>query len=414
MGAIHRLSQKQISTAGDGMHADGGNLYLRRKGNAASWVFRYFSKVHHKTFDLGIGKYPEVDLSKARRKALEYRTKIVDGVDLAAEHMRLRREAATVAAAPTVTPIGYTFERAAREFIAAQDPGWGRSSSKQWTESLQNYAFPAIGRIAIDRVDTKDVLRVIEPTWKEKHETARRIRARVERILDWAKAKGHRRGDNPARWEGHLEHLLANGLKRVEHHPAVPVKDIPKFVAKVRACKRTSARALEMLTLTACRTDEVRCATFGEFDLEAKVWVIPAPRTKTGKKSGQPHVVPLSDRAVAIVEAQRAAAKDPSGYMFVGERTGGLMGYKQMNKIMHALCGGEFKDRYTGEDAVPHGLRSSFRDWCAQNGHPRDLAELSLSHLVGGATERSYWRDKQVEQRRAIMDAWARYCDGRA
>src|SRR5262249_9683341 len=162
------------------------------------------------------------------------------------------------------------------------------------------------------------------------------------RILDWAKVKKLRSGDNPARWKEHLEHLLANGVHRTESHPAVRVEDVPKFLARVRACKRTSARALEMLTLTARRTDEVRGATLGEFDLDAKAWVIPAARTKTGKRSGEPHVVPLSDRAVAIVEAQRATTEDPDGLVFVGERTGGLMGYKQMNKIMHAVCGGEF------------------------------------------------------------------------
>src|SRR5262249_10938557 len=160
----------------------GGNLYFRRTGNAASWVFRYFSKVHHKTFDLGIGKYPEVDLAKARRKALEYRTKIVESVDVAAEHMRSRREAAAVAAAPVAAPIGYAFERAAREFIAAQDPGWGRESSKQWTDSLQNHAFPVIGKKPVDRIDTEDVLRVIKPIWTTKHTTASRIRKRIERI----------------------------------------------------------------------------------------------------------------------------------------------------------------------------------------------------------------------------------------
>jgi len=410
VGAIHRLSQKYITTAGDGLHADGGNLYFHRKGNGASWVFRYFSRLHHKTFDLGIGKYPEVDLAKARRRALEYRTKIADGVDVAHEHMKARREALMVTAAPIVTPIGYTFERAAREYIASQDPGWTRGSSEQWTASLNTYVFPVIGRMAVDKIDTDHVLRVLKPIWATKHETASRIRGRIERILSWAKAKNLRNGgENPARWKNHLEHLLAapNGVKKVEHHPAVAVKDIPKFMAKIRACPRVSARALEMLCLTATRTDEIRSATFGEIDVEAKVWIIPAARTKTGKraKNPEPHIVPLSDRAVEIVEQQRATAKDATGYIFVGGRTGGRMGVNQMNKAMMDV---------NGRGPVPHGLRSSFRDWCGENGYPRDLAELSLSHAVGSKVERAYRRSTLVEQRRAIMDEWAKYCDGQA
>jgi integrase len=400
MGAIHRLSTKQIANASDGMHADGGNLYLRRKGNAASWVFRFHCRLHHKTFDLGIGKYPEVSLEKARKRAFEYRVRIADGVDVAAEHLEKRH----ATPAPIVTVIGYTFERAAREFIASQEAGWGRASSMQWTASLQNYAFSIIGSMAIDRVDTEHVLRVIKPIWETKHVTASRVRGRIERVLDWAKAKELRNGgDNPARWEGHLEHLLAGNVRPAVHHEAVPVKAVPKFMAAVRACDRVPARALELLALTATRTDEVRAATFPEFDLEAKVWVIPAARTKTGKRSGEDHIVPLSERAIAIVEAQRALAGNSAGLVFSGERSGGLMGLNQMNRMMAEI---------NGAGPVPHGLRSSFRDWCGLNGHPRDLAELSLAHVTGSAVERAYRRDTLIEQRREIMDAWAAYCGG--
>src|SRR5262245_6636739 len=171
MGAIHRLSQKQINTIGDGMHADGGNLYFRRTGSARSWVFRYFSKIDHRTHDLGLGKYPEVSLEKARKRAFDYRVKLADGVDVAVEHKRARRDSA-VAAAPVAAPTGYTFEKAAREYIAAQDPGWGRSSSKQWTDSLKKHALPVIGTRAVDRVTTEDVLRIIKPIWTTKHVTA--------------------------------------------------------------------------------------------------------------------------------------------------------------------------------------------------------------------------------------------------
>jgi integrase len=404
MGAIHRLGQKRLTTAEDGLHADGGNLYFCRrtggKGNVtASWIFRYFSQVDHKTHDLGLGKWPEVSLDKARKKAFEYRVKLADGVDVAAEHKKARGE--TPAVAPVVPPIGYTFKRAAREFIASQEAGWGRLSSQQWTHSLQNHVFPVIGNMAIDRVDTDHVLKVLKPIWETKHDTASKIRGRIERILDWAKAKKLRNGgENAARWKGHMEHLLANNVKRVEHHEAIAVEDIPEFMAKVRACPRVSARALEFLCLTATRSDEVRGAKFDEFDTKAKVWIIPAERTKTGKKSGEPHIVPLSDRAVAIIEEQRrnAGAED---YIFRGERSGVQMGVNEMSRRMAEI---------SGRGPVPHGLRSSFRDWCGENGYPRDLAELSLAHVVGSAVERSYRRSALVEQRRKIMDAWAAYC----
>jgi integrase len=200
-----------------------------------------------------------------------------------------------------------------------------------------------------------------------------------------------------------MEHLLASNVRVDKHHEAVAVEDVPEFMRNVRACERVPARALEMLCLTATRTDEVRSARFGEFDLKRKLWVIPAERTKTGKRSGEPHVVPLSDRAATIVEQQRRAVKDPNAYVFVGSRSGGKMGSNVMYKAMLEL---------NGRGPVPHGLRSSFRDWCGMNGHPRDLAELSLAHAVGSKVERAYRRSSLVEQRRAIMDAWARYCGG--
>jgi integrase len=403
MGAIHRLSSKQINAAGGRMLADGGNLYLRRNGNAASWIFRYTCRTTHQTHDLGLGKFPEISLEKARKRAFAYRVKLAEGVDLAAEHARARREAP--AAAP-VTLVRYTFERAAAEYVASMEAGWGPESTRQWTSSLRNYAHPVIGGMSIDKVDTDHVLRVLKPIWTTKHVTARRVRQRVESVLDWAKAKGLRNGgENPARWEGHLEHLLASNVHRVKHHEEVPVKLMPEFMAKVRARDSVPARALELLALTATRTDEVRSAKFGEFDLAEKVWIVPARRTKTGKKTGEPHVVPLSDRAVAIVEAQRAAAEDPDGYVFASRVTGGTINDRALNLAMKEI---------NGAGPVPHGLRASFKDWCGENDHPRELAELSLSHAFGSAVERAYRRSTLIEQRRKIMNAWAEFCDGRA
>jgi integrase len=397
MGAIHKLSQKQITTCGDGMFSDGGNLYFKRAGNAASWVFRYVSIVDHRSHDLGLGKWPEVSIEKARKRAFAYRCKIADGIDVAAEHKRVHR-AAVIAAAPVVKPIGYTFKKAAAEFIKSQEAGWTPASTVQWTQSLQDYAFPVIGSMSIGKIDTDHVLRVLKPIWETKHETASRVRGRIERVLDWASAKKLRTGENPARWDGHVEHLLANGVKRVEHFEAVPVKDVPEFMRRVRALDRVPARALELLALTATRKDEVRCAVLGEFDLDAETWTIPAERTKTRTA----HTVPLSPRAVEIVRTQ-AAGRGASGYVFTGARTGGLMGTNVMKHLMEEI---------SGAGATLHGLRSSFRDWCGQRGVPRELAELCLAHVVGSKVERAYRRDPLVEQRREIMDAWAEYCGG--
>jgi integrase len=407
MGAIHQLSRRQLATIGDGLHADGGCLYFHRKGTAASWVFRFKSRHDRRMHWLGLGKYPEVDIDAARRQAAEYRTKIVAGHDVYAEHMQQRRDSvAAVAMAAVDAPApAYTFKRAALECIADKESGWGEDNRKQWIESLTNYAFPIIGSVAVDRVDTKHILSVLKPIWKDKHETARRLRMRIENILDWAKANKYRSGDNPARWKENLKHVLANGLKKVKRQPAAPIKTIPNLVATLRALPHATARALELLILTATRTGDIRGARFSEFDLEAKIWTIPAMRHKTGKKSGEDHVVPLSDRAVEIVAAQRAAVEDPDGFVFPGTKRarGGMMGNNQMLKLLHAI---------DSSGAVSHGMRSTFSDWCGEAGHPSDLAELSLAHNVGNQVRRAYFRTKLVEQRRAIMTAWAAYCGG--
>jgi integrase len=415
MRGIHRLSHKRLATAKDGWHHDGAGLYFRRKGDGASWVFRLFSRHDRSMHMLGIGAYPQVGLDAARETAAEYRRRLVRGEDVVALHAQ-RRHDITIAPAANVT-MAYTFERAARECIAAKEPGWkGADNSKQWTETLQNYAFPLIGRVDVSRIDTPHVMKVLKPIWTKINPTATRVRQRIEAVLDWAGAHGYRDGErkNPARWEGHLEHLLPNGVHVVKHQPAVQVKQMPEFMALVRAVPTTTMRALEMLALTATRTTEgVRKATFGEFDLEERLWVIPPERHKTGKKSGRPLIVPLSARACAIVKEQFAKVEDksPNGLVFPGAR-GGLMGGHQMSDHMHGINGGRFKDADAGKDAVPHGLRSTFRNWCALNGKDDSLSEMAMAHQVGSAVKRAYLRDPLVEQRRAIMDAWSEYCGG--
>jgi integrase len=398
MRGIHRLSHKRLATAKDGWHHDGAGLYFRRQGDGASWVYRFFSRHDRRMHMLGIGAYPEVSLDAARERHQEYRKRLLRGEDVVAHHAQRRNGGGVDHATSSTVPMAYTFERAARECIAAHEAGWSADQSKQWTESLTIHAFPYIGAVPVDRVDTKHVLKVLRPIWATKHETARRIRGRIENILNWAKVHGYRDGDNPAVWKENLKHVLAKVARAENHHAAVPHKALPKLVATIRAIDSVPARALELLILTAVRTKEVRGATFDEFDLEEKVWTIPGTRMKAGKD----HVIPLSPRAVAIVKEQLARAEDKNGLVFPGRGRGGMFGGHAMLKLLHGLNAG----------GVSHGMRSTFRDWCGENGHPRELAELSLAHNVGNAVERAYYRSKEVRRRREIMDAWAEHCGG--
>jgi integrase len=391
MGAIHRLSHKQITTAKPGWHCDGGNLYLLVKPEGGrSWVFRFKSAVDHREHNLGLGRFPEVNDSKARKRALEYRTMLADGVDLKAEH-RAKRSAGFANAA--AIPVRWTFEACAREFVRTIiEPTSPGNAKKSWIKPLELHVFPAIGKRPVDRVEVKDIERVLKPIWQDKHETARRLRERIERVLDWAKVKRLRDGDNPARWDGNLEHVLGNGgAKKANHHRAVSIEAAPDVMATIRAVPSATARALELLAQTATRTNEVRGARFSEFDLKRRVWTIPADRTKTKIV----HPVPLSPRAAAIVREQLAAAKDPAGLVF-------QMGANQMGKLMDRI----------NADGSPHGWRSTFKGWAGRHGVADDLSEKCLAHLVGNAARRAYARDPLVEPRRAVMDAWAEFLGG--
>jgi len=248
----------------------------------------------------------------------------------------------------------------------------------------------------VAEITTADVAECLRPIWKSKAETASRVRGRIEQCLDYAKAMGWRTGENAAAWKGNLDHVLGNGRKTVEHHESVPVEAIPGFYARSRKLNTTTARALQLLTLTATRTGDVRGADWAEINLQKKLWTISAARMKGGRE----HVVPLSDAAIKLLKSMSPAT---SGLVFVGERNGGMIGANQLNKLMATL---------DVNGAVPHGLRASFRSWCAENEIPRELAEMCLAHEVGNVVERSYQKSSLVEQRRAIMQRWADYCAG--
>jgi integrase len=396
---IQRLSTTEVirakSTAPT-LHADGGGLYLRTCGNSKSFLFRYART--GKTHDIGLGPFPEIDLATARERAFEFRKMLARGIDPFQHRAAVvPRADAPLPATPIVAPTkSKTFADAVRGFLDGHDKDWSRVHWKQWTTSIDRFAMPSLGTMAVADITTADVADVLRPIWKSKAETASRVRGRVENVLDYAKAMGWRSGENPALWKGNLDHVLGNGRSRskAKHFESVPVADIPTFYARLCKLTNTTAKALQLLTLTATRTGDVRGADWTEINLQKRLWTIPAARMKTGSE----HVVPLADAAVKLLQSMKPAA---SGLVFVGERNGGMIGGNQINKLMATL---------DVNGATPHGLRGSFRMWCAENEVPREAAEMCLAHKVGNEVERSYQKSKLIEQRRKIMSAWALYC----
>jgi integrase len=392
--AIHLLTKGQIESTRSTV-CDGGGLYLVRKGNgaAASWVFRFARQ--GKSHDLGLGPWPEISLPRARDKAFELRRKLAEGVDILAERGRTQ-PVAIAAPAPKGAAKAMTFADATLAYIASQEVGWGRASTLQWTASLRNWAFEHIGDMPVSKIDTPDVLRVLEPIWSTKTTTAGRVRGRIERILDWAKVHGHRNGgENPARWEGHLANVLPAQARvaKVEHFEAVPVAAVPAFMERLRAVPGVEARALEFIALCAARSGEARQAMWSEIDMTTATWTVPAERMK-GRKE---HVVALSTAALAILYGMERRGD----FVFPGKRSA-YVGPHGVERLMLKI----------GDGAKVHGLRSSFRDWCGETGQDRILAEMCLAHTVGNAVERSYARSNLLERRRAVMQAWAQYCGG--
>jgi integrase len=284
-----------------------------------------------------------------------------------------------------------------RFYGAEPNPDAGRNAkhAAQWTSTLKTYAFPVIGVIAVNAIDTALVLKVIEPIWHKKPETANRVRGRIEAILDWASVRGHRKGENPARWRGHLQKMLpARGkLAPVKHHSALPYAQVPAFVAELQACKGTAPRALELSILTASRTGEVIGARWPEIDIAAKTWTVPAARMKAGRE----HKVPLSARALEILAGLPRDDKRKDGYVFIGARAGASLSNMAMLETLRRMNRAD--------------LTSSFRDWAAEGTNfAREVAEAALAHVVGDKVEAAYRRGDLFKKRAALMEAWARYC----
>ena len=377
-----------------GLWAVGGvaGLYLHVNARGArSWILRVV--VGDKRRDMGLGGYPDIGVADARQKAREARLKIEQGVD----PILLRKQAKSELMALQATDK--TFEQAAGEYIKIHAESWSNDKHrKQWESTLAAYAFPVVGKLSLRHIRQEHVLKILEPIWTKKTETATRVRGRIESILDWAKVKGLRSGENPAAWKGHLDHMLPapTRLKKVEHLTAVPVREMPDFMIKLRQAAGTAAQALEFLILTAARSGEVRGITWQEVSLEDALWVVPAERMKMKRE----HRVPLSDRAVAILKSQPRIDENP--LVFPAPR-GSQMSDATMSAVLKRM----------GVHATVHGFRSSFRDWCGDyTNYPRDLAEQCLAHGADDPVEAAYRRGDALERRREIMNEWSKFVAG--
>lgn len=384
------LEVKRINEPG--RHAVGyidGLLLVVKDSGAKSWMLR--TMVGNKRRNIGLGSYPEISLAEARESAREIKKKIRQGVDPVEEKKATRRALFNQAKR-------LTFSEAARLCHKQKSPEFkNEKHSKQWLSTIERYAFPVIGTIPVDEIELQHILSVLEPIWHEKTETATRLRQRIEAVLSWATVSGHRTGDNPARWQGHLDAVLPkpNKLKKVNHHAAMPWQQIGAFMQELRKRQGVAARALEFLILTVTRSGEVRLAVWDEIDIENRIWTIPGDRMKTGKE----HTVPLTDNAVRLME--RLPRFKGSPYVFPAARGGPLS-----DMAISAVC------KRMEIAAVPHGFRSTFRDWAAEaTNFPREVCEMALAHTIESKVEAAYRRGDLFQKRRKLMEAWAEFCN---
>ena len=361
-----------------------------------SWVLRY--TVAGRRRDLGLGGYPDVTLAQAKEAARTARAKLAQGVDPIEDGRAARSKMIALQAA------ALTFSQAATKYIDTHEDSWRNAKhAQQWRNTIETYANPRIGQMLVRDVGLPQVLTVLEPIWRTKTETARRLRGRIESVLDWAIARGYRTESNPARWKGLLDKILPTPGKitKTDHHRALPYADLPKFMKSLAGQQGIGARALEFAILTACRSGEVRGAMWNEFDLDSGVWIVPADRMKAGKE----HRVPLSDAALAIIKAQKEFAF--CEYVFPSShkpKTPDSLGGPLSDMTLSAVL------RRMKVAAVPHGFRSTFRDWCAeQTDYPRDVAEMALAHAIGNKVEAAYRRGDLFDKRKQLMQDWADY-----
>lgn len=406
------LSARQVETVTKpGKYFDGHGLFLRVGRNGAKqWVQRI--TIRGKRCELGLGSPPAVPLSEARRVALENRGKAMLGGDPLAEKRAAQG--------------GLTFADAVDKYLAAKLTEFrNEKHRKQWRSTLDRYAAPVLGRKDVAEITVQDVLRVLEPIWHDKTETATRVRGRVENVLSWATVAGHRNGDNPARWKGNLSEILPkpSRVAKGENQPALALGDVADWWAALAQRDGMAAKALQFLALTAARSGEVRGMTWDEIETSTPansansanpvgVWTVPASRMKNGRE----HRVPLTAEAVALLESLPRMERSP--YVFFAPR-GGMLSDMSISAVMRRMQEAEVKagragylDPRTKRPAVPHGLRSTFRQWAAEQGYPRDMAEIALAHWIGSEVERAYQRSDMFDRRRDMMADWGAFLRG--
>lgn len=407
---LNMLTAKAVAALNTpGRHADGGGLYLDvSAAGTRTWVLLYRSPVHRterggkqvgRQREMGLGPFSDdpkkagITLAAARALATEARRLILAGLDPLDERHK---------PAPAEVRVP-TFGAVADELIASMAASWRNDKHRaQWAMTLREYAKP-LREMPVNTIETADVLSVLKPHWSERPETASRLRQRIERVLNAAKAAGHRSGENPAAWRGHLENLLPARQKLSRgHHAAMAIDDVPGFVGRLRAREGVACRCLEFAILTAARSGEALGARWSEIDTVARVWVIPAARMKAQRE----HRVPLTARALAILDEMRALrVTEGAEFVFSGQRPSRPLSSMALEMVLRRMK--------VADDATAHGFRSSFRDWAGnRTSFPRELAEHSLAHVIGDKAEQAYRRDDALERRRPMMEAWATFCDG--
>jgi integrase len=384
-----------------GLYGDGGGLYLQVSDfKTKAWVFRFM--MAGRARKMGLGDFPRVGLKDARKKRDAAYGLVVDGIDPIEE----RKARKAVQAAESAKAL--TFKECAESYIAAHKSSWKSDKhAAQWAATLETYAYPVIGSLPVQLVEAAHVMKILQPIWETKTETASRVRGRIEKVLDRAKALKLRSGENPAAWRGHLDQLLPakSQVSPVENHPALPYAELPAFMKKLRAKEGASARALEFTILTIARTGDTIGGKHKEINKAEKLWTVPAARMK-GKKGARrrDHVVPLSDQAMAAL----GRVPVDGDYLFPGGKEGAGLSNAAMSELLKGMG-------YKPEIATVHGFRSTFKDWASeQTAYPNELSEMAMAHTVSDKVEAAYRRGDMRDKRRRLMADWASYCDGRA
>lgn len=400
MDLVIKGEKKEVIFQPGKRYADGGNLWLQLKSKkTGSWLFQYKRPGEKYDRQMGLGAYPAVSLAEARRKAAAARAQLSAGMDpieakrQATKEIAEEQRAAEIEAAAHAKEV-ITFRKAATDFIKRKEAGWRNAKhADQWANTLATYAFPVIGDLAVSEIETAHIIKILEPIWTKKPETASRVRGRIEKVLSAERVFGHRSGDNPAAWKGHLEEILAkpSKVRKPRHQPSMPYAEAPVFVCTLASKRGITFRALEVLILTAARTNEIIGMSDDELDLDEKLWTIPGARMKSGKD----HEVPLCDRAVEILTALPRERGNP--YLFIGQQSGRHLCNMAMLKAMKALA----------LSYVPHGFRSTFNVWASEKTDADPFViEASLAHTIRNKSMAAYKRTTMLEKRRALMDKW--------